>query len=99
MTLRGAVGGAAAVAVLFSLKAGERAKDSPAPGNPVEGPGLGALRPEPLASGRSSALEAGVPPPAASFFDPPPRLRAGGPQLCLGGCGGNRQVGWTGPSP
>lgn len=78
VTLGGAVGGAAAVAVLCPLRAGERATDSPAPGNAAAGPAPGPSRPpEPLASGRSSALDAGVPPPAASFPDPPPRLRAG----------------------
>lgn len=80
MTCRGAVGGAAAGAVVFTLGAGEKARDLPAPGNPVESPGPGtlgevALSGSPL-TGRKAALGTGVPPPAASFPDLPGCARA-----------------------
>lgn len=44
LTRCGAVGGAAAAALAFTLGSGESARDSPAPGNPVEGPGQGQRR-------------------------------------------------------
>lgn len=55
-------------------------RDSSASGNPVEGPRPGALEEiapscSPLTGG-AATLGAGVPPPAASFPDPPPGLSA-----------------------
>lgn len=55
-------------------------RDSSAAGNPVEGSGPGALEEivpscSPLTGGEAT-LGAGVPPPAASFPDPPPGLSA-----------------------
>lgn len=53
-------------------------RDSSASGNLVEGPGPGALEeiaPScPPLTGGEATLGAGVPPPAASFPDPPPGL-------------------------
>lgn len=90
VTRRGVVGGAAAVSVAFTFGAGERARESPAPKSPVEGPGPRALEEvapngEPLAGG-GAVLGAGVPPSAASFPDPPPGCARAAP-LCVGGCG------------
>ena len=82
MTSRGAVGGVAAAAVAFTFGLERVQGTRPAPGNPVEGPGPGALEEvapsgSPVPGGEAT-LGAGVPPSAASFSDPPPGLAAGG---------------------
>ena len=83
MTLSGAVGGAVARAVVFTLGAGERASFLLVSTNPVEGPGPWALKEvaqsDLCLSKGEAALGAGVPPPEASSLDTPTGLRVGGP--------------------
>lgn len=92
MTYRGAVGGAAAVAVLFTLGAGEKARESPTLGNPGEGPGPGTLGKVGLSgssqAGGKAALGTGAPPPAASFPDPRLGLCEGGSSSVSGAAAG-----------
>lgn len=90
MTCRGAVGGAAAVAVVFTLGAGGNARDLPIPGNPVEGPGrLRESCSERLASGWKKGSPGTRRPAPGGLLPRPSRAVRGRPQLRLRGCGGN----------